>query len=136
MSKKYSWVVDLLAVISFLFVTGIICGIELYVKNYRDNMVENLASTEAYIFTGCKRESAYAISSIRSYECAWCHRTNSFVRAKAFFDTEPTKLEVNNTNSFILCRDCTFVLADRCSKKKFNPDLREIVFSYTNSFDK
>ena len=86
---------------------------------------------DVYIY-GVPANARFSYMDIPMYECSWCHRTKNLNRHHLVPQSADIRLKDDANNIVVLCRDCHFVLGHRCNWKQFNPDVMEIVNTYTN----
>ena len=116
---------DLSVVLGFLFVVILLTIIEQIMrKDYSKN--------EAYIYVPAGQRAVFRYKDMKMYDCSWCHRTNSLNRHHIVPQAASPEMRDVPTNLIVLCRDCHFVLGHRCNWRQFNPDVSEIVNTYTN----
>ena len=89
-------------------------------------------SSDAYVYISEDVRAAPKYTDIKMFDCSWCHRTKNLNRHHIIPQSADPSLKNDYSNMIILCRDCHFVLGHKCNWKKFNPDVKEIVETYTN----
>ena len=89
-------------------------------------------SSDAYVYVSESVRAAPKYTDIKMFDCSWCHRTKNLNRHHIIPQSADPSLKNDYTNIIILCRDCHFVLGHKCNWKKFNPDVKEIIETYTN----
>ena len=89
-----------------------------------------LNNSEDFYFYGQMPRTSY--KSIPMVECAWCHTQKKLNRHHVVPQSANPKLRDEYTNIVVLCRACHEVLGHRRNWKRFNPDVLEIVTTYTN----
>lgn len=89
-----------------------------------------LNSLEDFYFYGPMQRESY--KRIKMYECAWCHTQKKLNRHHIVPQSVNPALRDDYTNIVVLCRTCHEVLGHRRNWKRFNPDVLEIVTTYTN----
>ena len=117
----------------FLLFSSSVAFIGITLERHENTIKEKNASTEAYIYIPEGTRSVFRYTDIRMYECSWCHRTNNLNRHHIVPQSANPLLTHEITNIIVLCRDCHFVLGHKCNWKKFNPNVFEIVNTYTNT---
>jgi hypothetical protein len=76
---------------------------------------------------------AWKYQDLPMEECSWCHRVVELNRHHVQQQAARPDLKDVKENLVVLCRDCHFVLGHRCNWKQVNPDVMELVATYTNT---
>lgn len=92
-----------------------------------------LSYEDAYFYVPANIRAAPHYTDVKMFECEWCHRVKNLNRHHIIPQSANPALKDDYDNIIVLCRDCHFVLGHRCNWKKFNPDVRIIVNTYTNT---
>lgn len=118
----------------FYMVCGIIFVFTAFWLLYLFFFERNVEKSDAYVYVPDNGERAvFNYTDIKMFDCAWCKRTQKLNRHHIVPQSANPLLKDEYTNIVVLCRDCHFVLGHRCNWKKFNPDVMEIVNTYTNT---
>ena len=88
---------------------------------------------DAYFYVPEGSRAAPHYTDVKMFECEWCHRVKNLNRHHIIPQSANPALKDDYDNIIVLCRDCHFVLGHRCNWKRFNPDVRIIVNTYTNT---
>ena len=90
------------------------------------------SSRDVYVY-GIPEGARFSYTDIPMVECSWCHRVNNLNRHHIVPKSVDPSKRNDPHNIVVLCRECHFVLGHRCNWKHYNPDVLEMVNTYTNT---
>lgn len=89
--------------------------------------------SDAYEYMPAGVRAAPKYTDVKMFECSWCHRKKNLSRHHVVPQSADSELINDYSNIIVLCHDCHFILGHRANYKYFNPDVVEIVNTYTNN---